>query len=139
MQGNRKTGTRPEVEIRRRLHRRGFRFRKNKRLEINGFAVTPDIVFPRQQLAVFVDGCFWHGCPDHFRLPRTNASYWDAKIKRNMARDRRVTEGLASGGWQVLRVWEHADPDDAAGRIGRHLVHYGSGSDSSALPTDGPN
>src|SRR4051794_8019823 len=80
MQGNRKTGTRPEVELRRHLHRLGFRFRKNLRLEVAGLRVAPDIVFPRAGVAVFVDGCFWHGCPEHFRSPRTNVEYWEAKI-----------------------------------------------------------
>src|SRR3954469_24386844 len=81
MQGNRKTGTRPEIEVRRHLHRLGFRFRKNLRVEVDGMSVVPDIVFPRARVAVFVDGCFWHGCPEHFHLPRTNAQYWEAKIR----------------------------------------------------------
>ena len=68
----------------------------------------PDFVFPKQRLAVFVDGCFWHGCPKHGTLPKTNAVFWSAKIAYNRARDRRVTRTLKGLGWKVIRIWEHA-------------------------------
>ncbi len=68
---------------------------------------SPDIVFPRLKLAVFVDGCFWHGCPEHGTLPKTNAEFWETKITRNRDRDREVTGGLKKRGWRVLRLWEH--------------------------------
>jgi DNA mismatch endonuclease (patch repair protein) len=68
----------------------------------------PDFVFPRRRLAVFVDGCFWHGCPKHVRFPKTNRRFWREKITRNMGRDREVGRVLRGKGWRVLRVWEHA-------------------------------
>ncbi|MBI1839631.1 MAG: very short patch repair endonuclease [Verrucomicrobia bacterium] len=71
-------------------------------------AEHPDFVFPRERLAILVDGCFWHGCPWHCRLPRTRALYWRRKIRRNKARDRIVSKALSKKGWRVLRVWEHS-------------------------------
>jgi len=67
----------------------------------------PDFVFHKDRVAVFVDGCFWHGCPQHGRKPDSNKRYWNAKIARNKARDRAVTRALKSAGWRVLRIWEH--------------------------------
>ncbi len=69
---------------------------------------TPDFVFPRQRVAVFVDGCFWHGCPNHCRLPSTNRIYWESKVSRNLIRDRAVNRHLRAKGWKVVRIWEHA-------------------------------
>jgi DNA mismatch endonuclease (patch repair protein) len=117
MQGNRRTGTLPELTLRTALHRRGLRFRKDFKITGDGFAVRADVVFPRRRLAVFVDGCYWHGCPEHFRMPSRNADYWAAKIARNEARDRRVTDSLAGAGWLVLRVWEHEPVEQAADRV----------------------
>jgi DNA mismatch endonuclease (patch repair protein) len=108
--------TRPEARLRSVLHRAGLRFRKNVR-PIASIRCRPDVVFPRDRVAVFVDGCFWHGCPQHFRPPQSNAAYWDAKIARNMQRDKRNDEELSRAGWRVIRVWEHEDIDGAA-----HLV-----------------
>jgi DNA mismatch endonuclease (patch repair protein) len=83
----------------------------------------PDFVFRRERLAVFVDGCFWHGCPWHLRMPASNVVYWNAKIARNMARDRRVNAELRRAGWRVIRLWEHAlaDPNRVAARLLRLL------------------
>lgn len=67
----------------------------------------PDFAFPKQRVVVFIDGCFWHGCPAHLRMPSSNVDYWQGKVARNMARDKRVTAELESKGWHVLRVWEH--------------------------------
>jgi DNA mismatch endonuclease (patch repair protein) len=67
----------------------------------------PDFTFPRQRLTVFVDGCFWHGCAKHLRMPATNRAYWEKKISRNITRDRMTTIQLRKAGWKVLRVWEH--------------------------------
>lgn len=67
----------------------------------------PDFIFPKQRLAIFVDGCFWHGCAEHCRMPASNKKYWTAKIARNIARDRTTRKLLRSKGWQVLRIWEH--------------------------------
>lgn len=117
MQGNRGTDTAPEVALRRLLHAGGLRFRKNFRVSAGGLRATADIVFTRQRVAVFVDGCYWHGCPDHCRMPARNAEYWQAKIGRNRERDERITDALIAGGWRVLRVWEHEPPDEAAARV----------------------
>jgi DNA mismatch endonuclease (patch repair protein) len=83
----------------------------------------PDFVFRRERLTVFVDGCFWHGCPRHLRMPASNVEYWNAKIGRNMARDRRVNSELRREGWAVMRIWEHAlsKPERVAARLLRVL------------------
>jgi DNA mismatch endonuclease (patch repair protein) len=78
-----------------------------------------DIVFPTARVAVYVDGCFWHGCPDHATWPKANKTWWREKIAANMRRDRKVDEMLAGAGWMVVRVWEHEDPNRGAGRITR--------------------
>lgn len=118
MRGNRKADTRPEVLLRSALHRRGLRFRKNHAIVTPELRVTADVVFPGRQLSVFVDGCFWHSCPEHGTRPRSNTDYWDAKLARNIARDRRVESALAAAGWTVIRVWEHEDPATTAALIG---------------------
>jgi len=69
---------------------------------------SPDFVFPKEHVAIFVDGCFWHGCPKHYRRPKSRQKYWDAKIQRNQERDRQVTRTLRAKGWKVVRLWEHA-------------------------------
>jgi len=79
--------------------------------------VKPDFVFPKQQIAVFVDGCFWHACPRHYQAPKANADYWVPKITRNRERDRETDAALAAMGWLAIRVWEHEPPADAAMRI----------------------
>ena len=85
----------------------------------------PDFVFPSRRLAVFVDGCYWHGCPRHYRRPKSNRKFWDAKIARNRRRDREVNRLLKARGWRVLRVWEHAlarkDEKRTVARIRRAL------------------
>lgn len=91
-----------EVRLRSALHRRGLRYSLRKQLP-----GKPDIVFVRAKVAVFVDGCFWHGCPQHCRRPSSNTTYWHAKIDRNMARDERIAKELRAQGWRVIRVWEH--------------------------------
>jgi DNA mismatch endonuclease (patch repair protein) len=117
MIGNRGENTRPEVALRSELHRRGLRFRLGHRIGEGRSAPRPDVVFAAERIAVFLDGCYWHGCPEHGTRPRTNTSYWDAKIAANKARDARHNATLEIGGWQVLRVWEHDDPRAAAARI----------------------
>jgi DNA mismatch endonuclease, patch repair protein len=116
MQAIRSTDTRPEVALRRELHRRGLRYRINAR-PIPQVRRTADIVFTRHKIAVFVDGCFWHGCPDHYRAPSTNSDYWQKKLARNVCRDRTTDELLAGEGWRVIRVWEHVPASDTASRI----------------------
>jgi DNA mismatch endonuclease (patch repair protein) len=120
MRGNRKTDTRPEIALRSALHRRGHRFRKNVRPEPD-INCRVDILFRRTRLVIFVDGCFWHGCPKHGTSPRTNAVYWTPKIARNVERDRANDELLARRGWQVLRTWEHEPPTEAVSRIEAEL------------------
>ena len=116
MQGNRATDTRPELAIRSELHRRGNRFRKTV-APVKGLRCRADIVFARARVAVFIDGCFWHRCPEHGTSPRTNGDYWQIKLDRNVARDLRNNDALAASGWAVVRVWEHEDVADAADRI----------------------
>lgn len=116
MQGNRKRDTRPELALRSALHGRGLRYRVNAK-PTKELACRADVVFRRQKVAVFVDGCFWHACPDHGKSPQTNASYWSAKIARNVERDRRTNAELAAAGWAVIRVWEHEPPEDAARKV----------------------
>ena len=84
----------------------------------------PDFVFRRQRLAVFVDGCFWHGCARHLRVPRDNRPYWKHKIARNLQRDRQTNRHLRRAGWRVVRIWEHAlrSPDLVARRIAANLA-----------------
>jgi len=113
MRGNRKYDTSPERRLRSALHRRGLRFRKHTQIQGESVRVAPDIVFPRRRLAVFVDGCFWHSCPQHGSRPRTNSNYWSTKLARNESRDARVNDELAAAGWSVLRIWEHIPTDDA--------------------------
>lgn len=116
MQGNRSTDTRPEVRLRSALHQRGLRFRKHAAPEA-GLHCRADVVFRREKVAVFLDGCFWHGCPDHGTRPATNRSYWDAKLDRNVERDRRNRAALTAAGWLVVEAWEHEPVDDVAERV----------------------
>jgi DNA mismatch endonuclease, patch repair protein len=117
MVANRSRDTRPEVALRRTLYLRGLRYRKNYRLSVGSESVRPDIVFIGARVAVFVDGCFWHGCSVHRTVPRLNRSFWEKKLRANSTRDRRQGEALASEGWIVLRVWEHDATPDAAARV----------------------
>jgi DNA mismatch endonuclease, patch repair protein len=120
--GNQKQDTRGEVMIRSYLHRRGFRFRKNFYLRFPGrCGVRPDIVFASQRLAVFVDGCFWHSCPEHGTQPRTNSSYWEPKLRRNAERDGATDALLAANGWRSLRIWEHVPVEQAADMVAAAL------------------
>ncbi|WP_311922492.1 very short patch repair endonuclease [Microbispora sp. H10836] len=108
MRANRRTDTKPEVALRSALHRLGYRYRKDLRLDLGGgVKVRPDIVFTARKVAVFVDGCFWHVCPEHGRQPTVNEWYWTPKLRRNMERDRAADTALATAGWQVVRLWEH--------------------------------
>lgn len=111
-----RSGTKPETALRRRLHALGRRFRVQFKVE--GLPRRKiDIAFPKQRLAVFVDGCFWHGCPEHGTRPTTNQEWWEWKLKRNKARDEDTNGRLTELGWRVVRVWEHEDPDLAAAKV----------------------
>lgn len=118
MKANRKVGNKPETQLRSALHRLGYRFRKNLAIEAGNVRVSPDVVFTRHRLAIFVDGCFWHRCPIHGTRPKVNTSYWEPKLARNVARDRRVSTALEDEGWIVLRIWEHESLDDAVRMVG---------------------
>jgi DNA mismatch endonuclease, patch repair protein len=115
--GNRRTGTRPELALRSEVHRRGLRYRVDHLLRVGEVKVRPDLVFTKARLAVFMDGCFWHGCPEHGRRPVTNPGYWGPKLDRNLIRDRQVNQCLLTDGWAVIRVWEHEPAGEAADRI----------------------
>lgn len=104
--------SKPEVLLRRELHRRGMRFRVH--LALPG---RPDIGFTRARLAVFVDGCFWHRCPQHGGLPKSNDAWWFSKLERNVQRDREQDAALSALGWLVVRVWEHEEVTAAADKV----------------------
>lgn len=108
-------GTKPETDLARELRRRGFTVNQNVR-ELPG---TPDIVLPVRKVAVFVNGCFWHGCPFHHVPPKHNRNWWKAKIARNKERDRLRAAQLRRMGWSALTVWEHTDARLAADRVQR--------------------
>ncbi|MFF7675684.1 very short patch repair endonuclease [Actinacidiphila glaucinigra] len=109
--------TKPERVIRSLLHAAGKRYRVDVRLTLGSTRPRPDILFTRARVAVFVDGCFWHCCPEHGRQPGVNGGYWAPKLERNVARDRAADEALTDAGWTVIRVWEHEAPNEAADRI----------------------
>ncbi|WP_372743554.1 very short patch repair endonuclease [Nisaea acidiphila] len=98
----RSKNTKPELMLRNALWKRGHRYRLGKMLP-----GKPDVSFGRGRVAIFVDGCFWHGCPEHGSIPKTNTTFWISKIARNMERDRHVNFLLENMGWHVIRVWEH--------------------------------
>jgi DNA mismatch endonuclease (patch repair protein) len=118
MRANRGRDTGPELALRRELHRRGARYRVNFRLDLGrGRRARPDIVFTAARVAVFVDGCFWHGCAEHRSLPSRNSEFWRSKIEATRERDARNDAWLESEGWQVVRVWEHVAIPDAADAV----------------------
>lgn len=126
MQANRRADTRPELELRSALHARGLRFRKDHPLSAPGRrSIRVDVVFTRARMAVFVDGCFWHSCPEHGLIPKANSDYWIPKLRRNRERDQQIDAALEAEGWTVVRVWEHEPVDEAAARIER-LARAGS-------------
>lgn len=120
MQRQRTRDTSPEVALRRVLFAQGLRFRVQ--YPVPGLPRRSiDIAFPKWKLAVFVDGCFWHGCPEHGVPPKNNAEWWRAKLAKNVNRDADTTQELQSQGWRVLRFWEHVDPREAATQVGAAL------------------
>lgn len=127
MRSNRPGRTMPEKALRSALHTDGYRFRV-------GYPVPSvarrsiDIAFPRWRLAVFVDGCFWHGCPVHATRPSRNSDYWIPKLNRNIERDRDTDRRLQDQGWTVLRIWEHETVAEAHGMVVAALSSLGKGS-----------
>jgi DNA mismatch endonuclease (patch repair protein) len=118
MQAQRRRDTAPEIAIRRELHRRGLRYRVEV-APLPHARFRADMAFRSSRVAVFVDGCFWHGCPEHGVTPKNNRAWWIDKLTTNIDRDRRVDETLRSAGWEPVRIWEHEDPVTAADRIQR--------------------
>ena len=108
--------TQPERALRSAVHARGLRFRVDRRPtpEAKGRA---DLVFVGARVAVFVDGCFWHACPEHVNWPKNNAAWWREKLETNRRRDRQTDERLRAVGWEVVRIWEHEDAEAAADRV----------------------
>jgi DNA mismatch endonuclease (patch repair protein) len=117
--------TAPELALRRELHRRGLRYRIAYR-PLPGLRTTADIVFTRQRLAVYVDGCFWHSCPEHATTPASNRDWWIEKLRRNRERDREIDETLSRNGWRVVRIWEHEEMAAAAEKVRLALASPGS-------------
>lgn len=121
MQAIRRRDTLPERMLRSSLHAAGFRYRCDLLIKLDTIRVRPDIVFTRRKLAVFVDGCFWHCCPEHGRQPAVNDTYWSPKLQGNVDRDRRNDDALLRAGWAVIRIWEHESVEVAFGRVANKL------------------
>ncbi|MEV0168268.1 very short patch repair endonuclease [Nonomuraea fuscirosea] len=116
MRSNKGRDTKPELALRRAVHALGLRYRVSCR-PLKAVRRTADLVFTRAKIAVFMDGCFWHGCPEHHTVAVTNAGFWAEKVRRTRERDAETDRLLGSEGWLVIRVWEHEDPVRAAGRV----------------------
>jgi DNA mismatch endonuclease (patch repair protein) len=117
MRATKRRDTRPELRIRSLLHRRGFRFRVDYPAQTATRAPRLDIAFTRCKVGIFIDGCFWHLCPAHCRMPTRNREYWETKLEGNALRDRVVDSELAEAGWLVLRFWEHEDADEVVAAV----------------------
>jgi DNA mismatch endonuclease (patch repair protein) len=116
MSVTRRKDTKPELDLRRILHARGLRYRVT--YPVPGLPRrTIDVAFTRARVAIFIDGCFWHGCPDHATKPRANSEWWMRKLETNMARDTNTSRFLSEQGWTVLRFWEHEEPASVADRV----------------------
>lgn len=112
--------TEPEMILRKALHHSGLRYR----LQVRTPGGKADLVIPALKFALFIDGCFWHGCPEHYVHPRSNAAFWDSKLRENVNRDRRQSLALAEEGWRFVRVWEHEvreNPLEVVSRIQKRL------------------
>jgi DNA mismatch endonuclease (patch repair protein) len=116
MQSNKSRDTKPELALRSAVHALGLRYRVSAK-PLAGVRRTADLVFPRAKVAVFLDGCFWHGCPQHHTVASANAKFWADKVEGNRARDWNTDERLADAGWVSVRIWEHEDPREAAQRV----------------------
>lgn len=117
MRGNRRADTKPEMALRSALHAMGYRYRKDFRLDLPLRRVRPDIAFTSRRVAVFVDGCFWHACPEHGSAPKSNQWYWSPKLAKNVERDRAADAALEQAGWTVVRLWEHVPLADAVALV----------------------
>jgi DNA mismatch endonuclease (patch repair protein) len=115
MQNTGRRDTPMELRVRSRLHRLGYRYRIDA--QVAGTRSRPDVVFPLEMVAVFLDGCYWHSCPMHGSKPMANRVWWREKLLVNVQRDKRHSDELRKAGWVVLRFWEHEVPDDVAETI----------------------
>lgn len=136
MQGNKSKNTAPELAVRRLVHAMGLRYRVNSR-PLTGLRRTADLVFPRRRITVFIDGCYWHGCPQHYRVSKTNTDYWGPKIDQNRVRDEETNTALNDAGWIVLRFWEHEPPDSVSERIAHVWFYAKDASAPKTPPTTG--
>lgn len=127
MRSNRGRDTKPEIALRSAVHALGLRYRVSTR-PLKDLRRTADLVFSKAKVAVFLDGCFWHGCPDHHTVAATNSDFWAKKVADNHQRDRDTDQRLIEAGWVVVRVWEHEDATRASKRISE-LVRARSRSD----------
>jgi DNA mismatch endonuclease, patch repair protein len=121
MRSTRRRDTAAEMAIRRALHSAGLRYRIDHPV-LDDRRRRVDVVFSRERVAVFVDGCFWHSCPEHRTTPKANRAWWKAKLRANWERDRRTDEELRARGWTVIRSWEHEDPELVAARVRRVVL-----------------
>lgn len=126
MLGNKGRDTKPEVAVRRLLHAGGLRYRVGAQPEPD-LRRTADILFTKKRIAVFIDGCYWHGCPEHYTVPKANAAFWRDKLKRNRERDVETTRLLEERGWSVMRFWTHETPQEIAAAIERAAGLAGRG------------
>ncbi|MFH9082881.1 very short patch repair endonuclease [Streptomyces sp. NPDC017673] len=131
MQAIRSRDTKPETLIRRLVHARGLRYRVAAR-PLPDLRRTADMVFRPAKVAVFIDGCYWHGCPEHYVPPKTNPGYWSEKVLRNVERDRDTDQRLKNAGWLVLRFWEHEPSDACADKIAAVVRRRRIGDDRRA-------
>ena len=139
MKANRRTDTKPELALRHALHRLGYRYRKDYRLDLeSGRRVRPDIVFTARKVAVFVDGCFWHACPEHGSKPRANEWYWGPKLIKNVERDRVNDAALILADWTVVRLWEHVPVDEAVTTVVTALTATGPPGPNGPNAPNGP-
>lgn len=121
MRSVKRENTAPEMAVRRELFARGHRYRVNTS-PLPGIRSRADILFTKHRLAIYVDGCFWHRCPLHASVPRSNSAWWEEKLAANMSRDRRVDTELRAAGWRVLRVWEHESAAHVADLVEAELT-----------------
>jgi DNA mismatch endonuclease (patch repair protein) len=134
MKATRRRDTQAEIRLRHELWRIGLRYRVDAAPLARGRR-RADVLFSKAKVAVYVDGCFWHGCPDHRSWPAANRAWWQAKLLANQARDRSTDSELAGAGWTVVRVWEHEDPVTAAVRVAQAVSRARLGIGDS-LATD---
>jgi len=118
MRANKRSNTQPELRIRKLVHAAGLRYRIDTKPE-KDLNRRADIVFRQAKVAVFIHGCFWHGCPRHFKSPKTNKRFWQTKIERNIQRDKETRNILRKRGWRVIEIWEHQSSESGARSIVR--------------------